>query len=68
MIELTMLVCSLVQGGICKDVSLTFTTEDVSLMQCIIGAQPIIAQWSEQHPNWTVSKWQCGIAGQFAKV
>jgi hypothetical protein len=27
-----------------------------------------MAKWIGDHPNWTIQKWHCGIAGQFAKL
>lgn len=66
MIELVMTVCSIVNGARCDDRSLVFA--DVSLMTCMVGAQPYIAQWSEEHPNYRVQRWTCRAAGQFAKA
>jgi hypothetical protein len=25
----------------------------------VFAAQPYIAQWVGQHPNWTAAKWRC---------
>lgn len=66
MIELVLTVCSIVQGANCREVSLTFS--DVSLMTCMVGAQPQIAMWKEGHPNFTVNRWTCRAAGQYAKA
>lgn len=66
MTELVVLVCSIVNGAICKDVSLIFA--DLPIMTCIVGAQPELARWSETHPNWSVRKWSCRAAGQFANL
>lgn len=68
MLELAFTICSIVQGATCKEVSLTFSTESVSLLQCMTGAQPVIAAWSMEHPNWTTGRWTCRMAGQFAKA
>jgi hypothetical protein len=32
---------------------------DVTPMTCMIGAQPELAKWVEEHPNWKVSRWSC---------
>lgn len=66
MIELVFTVCSLLEGAKCKEQSLVF--QDLSLMTCLVGAQPQLARWAEGHPNWTVSKWTCRQAGMFAKA
>jgi hypothetical protein len=35
---------------------------ETTLMGCMLQAQPQLAQWSEQHPNLTVSRWTCQFA------
>ena len=45
----------------CRDFSLLFDQHDVSLMTCMMQAQPIIAQWKESHHKWDVRRWQCGM-------
>jgi hypothetical protein len=68
MLELVFTACSLLQGASCKQVSLTYSMESVSLIQCMTGAQPVIAAWVREHPNWTVAKWSCRPAGLYAKA
>jgi len=29
------------------------------MLQCMVQAQPYIAQWSEEHPGNRVEKWRC---------
>ena len=41
--------------------SLLFDPRDVSVMTCMLQAQPIIAQWKESHHKWDVRRWQCGM-------
>lgn len=45
----------------CRDFSLLFDARDVSLMTCMIQAQPIIAQWKQANHKWEVRGWQCGM-------
>jgi hypothetical protein len=66
MIELAFTICSIVEGAKCREQSLVFS--DVSLITCMVGAQPQLAMWAEQHPNWTISKWHCRPAGLYAKA
>lgn len=66
MIELAFTVCSILEGAKCKEQSLVFS--DVSMITCMVGAQPQLARWAEDHPNWTVGRWQCRIPGQYAKA
>jgi hypothetical protein len=31
--------------------------------QCMMAAQPYIAQWIGEHPEWVTRKWTCGAPG-----
>lgn len=66
MIELIASVCSIVHGATCHDVTLTFEADHVSHFECIAYGQLALAEWRDSHPNWTVAKWRCGVAGQTA--
>jgi hypothetical protein len=68
MIELLISVCLLAEPGRCKDVALTFVGETLTPFQCMMGAQPEIAKWSQVHPNWSVRRWTCQPAGRIAKI
>ena len=66
MIELLIEACLLsgslsAPEGECRDFSLLFDPRDVSVMTCMLQAQPIIAQWKESHHKWDVRRWQCGM-------
>jgi hypothetical protein len=67
LIELILTVCSLAQPGACEEQSLAFVDEQSSLMQCMLQAQPTIAQWVNQHPKRQVVKWRCGYPEREAK-
>lgn len=51
-------VCLLTDPKQCKEVELQFTDE-MTQMQCLMGAQVEIAKWIEAHPKWTFKKWKC---------
>ena len=68
MIELVFAVCMIDQPSRCKDVHLNFEAESVTPQQCMTNGQFAMAEWVGEHPNWTISKWSCGIAGQMAKL
>jgi hypothetical protein len=68
MLELLLSVCLVHAPERCKDVALTYSAESLTPFQCIMGAQPEIAKWSEGHPNWTVKRWTCQPAGRIAKI
>jgi hypothetical protein len=57
MIELLFVVCLASAPDDCRERSLVFT--DVTPMQCLMGAQPELAKWSNSHPNETIKSWRC---------
>jgi hypothetical protein len=68
MLELMVSVCLINDPARCKEVSLTYSAESLTPMQCMMGAQPEIAKWIEAHPKWALKKWTCQRAGQYAKI
>lgn len=68
MLELLVSVCLINEPSRCKDVSLTYSAEGMSQLQCVMGAQPEIAKWIEGHPNWVAKRWECRPAGLMAKI
>lgn len=58
MLVLIMTVCSLASPAQCNEARLQFTADE-SLMQCMMQAQPYIAQWAGEHPNTRVTRWRC---------
>lgn len=57
MIELAFIACLTAEPAACEKKSLQYT--DVSPMTCIIGAQPMLAEWTATHPHWRVARWTC---------
>lgn len=68
MIELLVSVCLVDDPARCKEVSLANADEGMSSMQCMMQAQPQIAQWIDVHPKWQLKSWTCRTAGQIAKI
>lgn len=68
MIELAMSVCLISEPTRCKDVSLTFNEESISVQQCAMSSIGTVAEWSAQHPQWAVARWQCREAGTVANL
>ena len=66
MIELVLTICLLDDARRCREEALTFA--EVSLMTCMVGAQPIVAQHMELRPRWYLSRWTCRPAGMHAKA
>lgn len=57
MLELAFVVCMAGNPQSCEDRSLLFA--DVSLMQCVLGAQTVLAPWSLEHPGWVIDSYSC---------
>jgi len=61
LIELVVTVCALSLPSQCEDQHLSFAA-DMSLNQCVMNAQPYIAQWISEHPKWVAVRWRCTMA------
>ena len=57
-VEIVFLVCAIAQPARCEDMHLQFAWRG-SLRQCVMAAQPYIAQWIGDHPQWTVKEYHC---------
>ena len=62
MIELIFLACVAHDPDACREHSLQYV--DMTPMTCMMGAQPILAQWGNQHPNWEIKNWKCRYVSQ----
>lgn len=62
MISLVITACTLYRTDDCRRYELTFV--DVPLYQCMMGAQPVIAEWARSHPNVYVKKWRCELVNR----
>ena len=68
MIEIAAAVCMLSAPERCKDVSLTFEAENITVFACMMYGQAELAKWTGEHPAWKISRWSCREAGQVAKL
>lgn len=57
-INLIMTVCAVLSPTNCEEKNLSFSAS-FSIRQCTMMAQPYLAQWAGEHPNWTIVKWRC---------
>ncbi|QHQ34666.1 hypothetical protein [Algicella marina] len=57
MIELIFMACLATNPVECEERRMHYV--DVSLMQCVMAAQPQLAKWTETHPGWQVGRWKC---------
>lgn len=62
MIEIILTVCAVSNPANCEEKYLQFVW-DGSINQCMMAAQPYIAQWIGQHPEWVATKWSCDYPG-----
>jgi hypothetical protein len=62
MIEIILTVCAIANPSNCEEKYLQFTF-DGSIQQCMMAAQPYIAQWIGNHPEWMATKWSCDYPG-----
>ena len=62
-IELILTVCAVSQPTQCEDQHLRFASSG-SLNQCVMSAQPYIAQWIGEHPKWMAVRWRCDLPGK----
>jgi hypothetical protein len=62
-VELIVTICAISQPSHCQDKYLPFAWNG-SLRQCVAGAQPYIAQWIGEHPQWIAVRWRCDYAGK----
>jgi hypothetical protein len=58
MIEVIITVCALAQPGQCQEQHLQFAAQG-SIRQCVMNAQPYLAQWVNEHPKWNIVRWHC---------
>jgi hypothetical protein len=57
-IELVVTVCAVLSPQQCEEERLVFDYQG-SLQQCVMAAQPYIAQWVGEHPKWNAVRWRC---------
>ena len=62
MIEIILTVCAIANPSNCEEKYLQFTF-DGSIQQCMMAAQPYIAEWIGNHPEWMAKKWSCDYPG-----
>jgi hypothetical protein len=63
MIEIVLTVCALAAHAECHEQRLPFVSDE-SLMRCMVGAPPYIAQWADEHPAIVVMRWRCARPGE----
>jgi hypothetical protein len=59
MIELIFTACLIASPEDCRDVNLSFSDRDASVVTCLMAGQPRIAEWTGDHPSWRVIRYRC---------
>jgi hypothetical protein len=62
LIEVILTVCAVSHPTQCEEQHLRFASAG-SLKQCVMNAQPYIAQWIGEHPKWMAMRWRCNFSG-----
>jgi protein-tyrosine-phosphatase len=62
-INLILTVCAVSSPTTCEERNLVFSS-DFSLRQCVMAAQPYMAQWIAEHPQWTIKEYHCDYPGR----
>jgi hypothetical protein len=65
MIALVLSACLISDPTVCRDHSIPLLSE-TSATHCMMTAPPHVAQWSEEHPQWRIVRWQCRAGTQRA--
>lgn len=58
LIDLIVTVCAIASPTTCEEAHLQFAWSG-SQQQCMMAAQPYIAQWVGEHPKWNAVRWRC---------
>jgi hypothetical protein len=66
-IQIVVMVCQIAQPDQCEEQHLQFAWQG-SLEQCVMSAQPYIAQWIGDHPQWTVKRYHCAFPESRRKI
>lgn len=62
--DLVLTVCLVVNLTSCREERLSMSVEPTGPLACLVGAAPVVAQWSEHHPKWKVERMRCEEAGR----
>lgn len=67
LIDLIVTVCAIASPTTCEEAHLQFAWSG-SQQQCVMAAQPYIAQWVGEHPKWNAVRWRCEYPGMRGKA
>lgn len=58
MIEIVFTACLLADPALCQERTLP-PFINVTTMECVLGAQAVLAHWSGQNPGYQITFWTC---------
>jgi hypothetical protein len=58
LIAIVITVCTLSDPTRCEEQRIEFSSQ-FSLRQCVMNAQPYLAQWIAEHPKWSIRRYHC---------
>lgn len=68
MIEAIIVMCSVLNPQVCRDVNVGATAENVTPHSCAMHGQGEAAKWMASHPGWSPRKITCQRVGRYAKI
>lgn len=63
MLAIVISVCLVSDPTICRNERIPLNV-NVSPNRCAMGAQPYVAKWTGEHPDWRVVRWRCSSADE----
>lgn len=61
--DLVLLVCLISSPQSCREERVLVSYDMTDSRACMMGAVPIIAEWTGDHPDYQVSRWKCDGSG-----
>ncbi len=60
LVAIVFTVCALAHPAQCEEQRLEYEWHG-SLRACVVNAQPYLAQWIGEHPNWNIKEFHCEL-------
>ena len=58
MLSIILSACLIADPGQCREFKIQ-TDFQMPAKYCTMAAQPIVAQWAGEHPQWEIKGWSC---------
>ncbi len=58
MLAIILSACLIADPNQCRDFKLLVDFA-MPAQYCTMAAAPVVAQWSAEHPQWQIKRWQC---------